>query len=123
MPGTPSPTPQLQLQLPAPKSTTNPPNAPHREGRRRIPFSRLRSIRRLRLEEERTPEWKVLADTGYIRIKFLTWTPEDVSEMDDRQTLTTIWDYYNPCSQAQNFFEDAYFSLMRDAVQARLDAL
>ena len=83
----------------------------------------MRNISRLRLEEERTPEWKVLADTGYIRIKFLHWTPEDVSEMGDREVLMTIRDYYNPCSQAQNFFEEAYFSLMRDAVKARIDAL
>ena len=92
---------------------------------RRVPLRerRLGSARRLRLEEVRTPEWKVLADTGYIRIKFLHWTPEDVSNMNDRRVLNAIEQYYTPSSQAQNFFEDAYFSLMRDAVKARLDAL
>ena len=97
-------------------------NAPRKKGRRRIPLWRLQNLPRLKLEEERVPEWKVLADTGYIRIKFLQWTPEDAVEADV-DTLNMLTDYYNPASQAQNFFEEAYFSLMRDAVKARLDAL
>ena len=67
-------------------------------------------------------EWKALADTGYIRIKFLQWTPEDAVEADV-DTLNMLNDYFNPASQAQNFYEEAYFSLMRDAIKARLDAL
>ena len=80
---------------------------------------------RLVLEEEepREPEWRVLANTGYIRQKYLHWSPEDVREETDLESLITFRNYYCPSSQPRNAFETAYFALMVDAVNARLKEL
>lgn len=104
-----------------PYSVTNPPNAP----KKRIPLRerRLGNVRKLTFEEPRIPEWKVLADTGYVRRKFLRWTPEDVEEMDDLETLEMLRSYYTPASQPQNHFEAAYCQCIIDAVNDRLYVL
>ena len=110
-----------------PYSLTNPSNAPKKKKTVRTPLRerRLGQVPRLRLEEEtpREPEWRVLANTGYIREKYLRWTPEDVKEIDDLDMLETLRSYYTPASQPQNHFEVAYFDLMLEAVNNRLYVL
>ena len=92
-------------------SLTNPPNAPKKRRQRRPPQ---------RLFEERKPEWQVLQESGWVRAKFLRYTPEDVKEIDDYDTLMTIRDLYFPASQPHNVFELTYCELVRDAIDAKL---
>ena len=104
-----------------PYSLTNPPNAPKKRKGLAQRRGRLDKISRLRLEEPpREPEWRVLADTGYIRQKYLRWSPEDVQDIDDPDMLKTLRDYYTPSNQPQNAFEESYFSLMIEVVNDRL---
>ena len=103
-------------------SLTNPPNAPRKKTIRQR--RGLNNISRLVFPEEPArPEWRVLAESGRIRSKFLNWTPEDVAEIDDLDSLEQLRVWYTPASQPQNVFEEAYFELMIDAVNTRLYVL
>ena len=105
-------------------SLSNPPNAPKKQRIRRPKPYQLQRIPRLRLptdEEKRTKnEWQWLRDCGHVRAKFLTYTPEDIAEIDSIDFLTDMLERCNPSSQTHNIFEEAYLSHMRDAVLARL---
>ena len=72
--------------------------------------------------DEPTPEkeWRALAQSGYVRAKYLQWTPEDVHEMDCMDTLWWLREKYQPFSQPQNCFEARYLELMINAVNDRL---
>ena len=103
-------------------SLTNPPNAPRKKTIRQR--RNLNNISRLVFPEEPArPEWRVLAESGRVRSKFLNWTPEDVSEIDDLDTLEMLRHYYTPASQPHNIFEEAYLELIINAVNTRLYVL
>ena len=93
-------------------SLTNPPNAPQKKRQRRQ--------RLFEEEEERKPEWRVLMESGWVRPKFLRYTPEDVEEIEEYDTLMTLRDLYFPASQPQNLFEMTYCTLLREAIDAKL---
>ena len=95
-------------------SSPQPPNAPRKRA------SALSSIPRLRLEEARKPEWVVLKESGRVREKFFAYTPDDVAEIDDKNTLLHIKELYFPSSQPHNAFEEAYCEIMREAVDDKL---
>ena len=115
---------------PHPKMTTpysleNPPQAPKKRVGLAERRGRLTNIPKLVFpheEEEKPerPEWRTLADSGYVRIKFLRFTPEDVAEIDDIDRLMKICDWYFPASQPQNLFEATYIDLVREAAEAKL---
>ena len=70
---------------------------------------------------EKRAEWRVLAESGRVREKFLTWSPEDVEKMDDAESLKEIRRLYHlPASQPWNAFEEAYLQCIVDAVSERL---
>ena len=93
-------------------SLTNPPNAPQKKRQRRQ--------RLFEEEEERKPEWRVLMESGWVRSKFLRYTPEDVEEIEDYDSLMCIRNFYFPASQPHNLFEITYCELIRDAIDAKL---
>ena len=66
------------------------------------------------------PEWRVLAQSGWVRDKFLRYNPEDVAEIDDMDVILQIKDWYFPASQPHNLFEEAYCSLMREAAEKKI---
>ena len=68
------------------------------------------------------PEWRRLARTGYIREKFLYWSPEDIKECSDIEELMYYRFYYTPHPPLRNPFERAFCSLMIEAIDARLSA-
>ena len=68
-------------------------------------------------------EWHIIAKSGYVRPKYLFWTPEDIMEMDDKETLLWLREKYRPLSQPQNIVEELYFKAMIDAVNERLHEL
>lgn len=86
---------------------------------------RLDNIPRLVFPEDAQPktDWKLLAESGYVRRKFLRWTPEDVAEIDDLDKLEELRTLYTPYSQPQNYLESAYLQLIVDAVNDRLYVL
>jgi hypothetical protein len=65
-------------------------------------------------------DWRILAQSGYVRAKFLNWNPEDVHVMDDLDTLTWLREKYRPFSQPQNCVEELYLQVMMDAINDRL---
>ena len=101
-------------------SISNPPNAPKKPNVRKN--FRLDNIPVLNISEEE-PEWRILANSGQIRQKYLRYDPGDVLEMDDIDMLEKMRTWYTPSSQPRNCYEEAYFSIMIDAVNARLYTL
>lgn len=106
-------------------SLANPPNAPKKKSTRVPKPYRLQRIPPLQLpgKEEEKAGWCFLRDSGYVREKYLRYTPEDVEEIDDLDTLTDLLHWYNPPSQPHNFYEACYLTLMLEAVRARLYVL
>ena len=104
-------------------SLTKPPQAPKKKkaslAERRGRLDQIR--RRLVFEENqpRKPEWRVLAESGEVRAKFLRYNPDDVAEIDDLDFLDKLRDWYFPSSQPHNAYEFAYCELMREAVDNR----
>ena len=101
---------------PAPKKKERPSLAERR--------GRLQNIPKLVLpdgeEKPELPEWRVLAQSGWVRAKFLRYNPEDVEELDDFEMLMKLKDWYFPSSQPQNLFEETYCVLMREAADKKL---
>ena len=85
-------------------------------------WERLNNIPRLIFpeDEERKPEWKVLVESDLVRDKFLRWTPEDIIEIDDLDTLENLRALYSPFSQPINPFETAYLEIIIGAINKRL---
>ena len=102
-------------------SLTNPPKAPKKKAKRLHDRRRLEKIPKLRLPDpEPKPEWRVLAESGRVREKFLTYSPEDVKEIDDIDFLTELRGYYTPYSQPRNPIEAAYLDLVVEAIDCQL---
>jgi hypothetical protein len=68
-------------------------------------------------------EWPIIAKSGYVRPKYLFWSPEDIMEMDDKETLLWLREKYQPLSQPQNCVEERYFEIMIEAVNDRMTVL
>ena len=71
-------------------------------------------------EEEQRPEWRVLAESGWVREKFLLHNPEEVEKIEDEETLLSLQKWYFPASQPRNPFEETYVKLVLDAVNKKL---
>ena len=81
---------------------------------------RLENIPPLIFPEERA-EWQILAESGRVRDKFLTWTPEHIRKISDVESLEEIRRLYHlPSSQPWNAFEEAYMKCIVDSVCDRL---
>ena len=86
---------------------------------------RLDRIPKLVFPEEngatsRWPEWRLLAESGYVREKFLRFTPEDAEEIDDWDMLLRLRELYTPASQPRNLYEHAYVQLVAEAVDGKM---
>ena len=68
-------------------------------------------------------EAELLANSGFVRIKFLSHTPATILEMENLNYLRLLKDLYFPSSQPQNMFEEAFLSLMRDLVDYQIETL
>ena len=62
----------------------------------------------------------MLAESGYVREKFLRFTPEDAEELDDIDSILHMRELYFPSSQPRNHYEAVYIQLVREALEARL---
>ena len=109
-----------------PYSLTNPPNAPKKKVPRKSLAERrgrLEKIPKLQFpedEESRWSDWRLLADSGYVREKFLRFTPEDAEEIDDFDALLRLRELYTPASQPRNLYEHAYVQLVQEAIDVCL---
>ena len=111
-----------------PYSLENPPQAPKKKPTRESLAERrgrLSHIPKLVLpspekKEASRPEWRLLAESGYVREKFLNFTPEDAEEIDDIDSLIHLRELYFPSSQPRNHYEAVYIQLVREALEARL---
>ena len=110
-----------------PYSLENPPQAPKKKVERKglaERRGRLSHIPKLVLpspeKTQRWPEWRLLAESGYVREKFLRFTPEDAEEIDDLDTLLRLRELYTPASQPRNLYEHAYVQLVAEAVDSRM---
>ena len=56
--------------------------------------------------------WEFLKKRGNVRRKYLTYTPEDVEEIDCLETLEWLYEEYNPSEQPRNMDESVYLNLM-----------
>ena len=72
---------------------------------------------------EMTAEAQYFASTGNVREKFFHHTPNSVMSMTDSEELENLWLLYFPSSQPLNHDEEAYFAIMREAIDHRLDML
>ena len=71
----------------------------------------------------RTPSWKYLAESGYVQQKYLKYSPEDITKINNIKTLENIKNLYSPLSERLNFFEMCYFQLIHAAVDDHLSLL
>ena len=105
----------------APYSLTNPPQAPKKVG---LAERRGHKVPKLVLpDDERKPtlpEWRALADSGWVQTKYLRYNPEDIEEIDDIDMLLQLQKWYFPSSQPRNLFEETYLKLVLEAVNAKL---
>ena len=67
------------------------------------------------------PFWEVLRRRGNVRSRYCHYTPADVEEIDDKDTLKEMSDIYCVVHSAQprNEEEWAYISLMRDCLMKK----
>ena len=109
-----------------PYSLANPPQAPKKKGpslaERR---GRLDLIPKLIFPNDNDEKklWERLAATGFVRSKYLRWTPEDVAEMDDLDSLEHLQALYTPFSQPRNYVESAYLEIILEAIRERIHTL
>ena len=110
---------RLKMNIP---SVNNPPNAPKKKKISWRSRRGLENIPKLVFPEEpqTKPYWRVLAESGFVRQKYLRYTPEDVAEIDCIDMLDTLREWYFPASQPHNDFEADYLQLVLDAVNNRL---
>ena len=79
------------------------PNAPRRSSRK---CQQCGQQRNTKLSE-------FLKNSGGVRAKYLSYTPEDVEEIDSLDTLRWLYDKYNlPASQPQTVEEATYQCIM-----------
>ena len=68
--------------------------------------------------------WQFLKNTGGVRAKYLTYTPEDVEEIDDIDTLRWLYNKYHvPAGQPQTLEETMYLHLMSFHLGVKLNKL
>ena len=68
--------------------------------------------------------WEFLKNTGGVREKYLTYTPEDVDEIDDVNTIRWLYlKYHMPAGQPQTLEETMYLNLMSFHLGVKLDTL
>ena len=72
-------------------------------------------------EAEKEAQW--LANSGSVRLKYLTHSPKDIEDFFNIPLLERLWELYFPASQPRNSYEEAYLSLMRECIDARLTIL
>jgi len=72
---------------------------------------------------EMTAEAQYFASTGNVGKEFSHHTPNSVMSMTDSGELENLWLLYFPSSQPRNHDEEAYFAIMREAIDHRLDML
>ena len=100
---------------------TSPPAAPKKEKK-----SKKVDLTPIPFEWEHqtwTKEANLLADSGFVRAKFLLLRPETILEMEDVCYLRELYELYFPPSQPWNIIEEAFLSLMRDLMKFRIDEL
>ena len=101
----------------APKKRPNPSLQERRRAQREnVPKLELPS-------DDVKPEWKVLAESGQVREKYLRFNPENVANIDDKQFLLSLRELYFPTSQPRCLIELSYIDLVLEAIEARLCAL
>ena len=84
-----------------------PPNAPRR-------YSNFGKV-------ERPKElWEFIRDRGHVRSKYLSYTPEDVEEIDCLDTLRWLYEKYNPSDQPRNMDECVYWTIMAIEVKKKI---
>ena len=96
------------------------PNPSLQERRR----ARLENVPKLTLPSDDTkPEWKVLAESGQVREKYLEYDPVNVALIGDKDLLFSLRDLYNPASQPRSLIELSYLEFVVEAIEARLRSL
>ena len=104
-------------------SLENPPNAPKKKTPMKVDRWRLDRIPVLSFpddEEKVEEEWELLRHMGGIREKYLVYSPPDIASIRDGDFLSFLWEAYAfPASQPRNPCEEAYLSLMRDAIEVQ----
>lgn len=68
-------------------------------------------------------EAKILSESGDVRAKFLTHSPDDIFEETDTDFLHRLWELYFPSDQPHNAYEEAFLLIMRECIDARLAEL
>ena len=80
--------------------------------------------RAFRAQPPVVPYWKTLRSSGRVRKKYTYYTPEDVEEIDDRETIDFLYrNYCVPSSQPQNWEEDNYILIMAAAIRSKLEEM
>ena len=65
--------------------------------------------------------WRLCADSGLVRRKFLRYNIDDIEEIDYVETLERLYNFYNlPSSQTQNLIEEFYVCLMGTRILKRI---
>ena len=68
--------------------------------------------------------WHFLKNTGGVRAKYLSYTPEDVDVIDDINTLRWLYGkYHMPAGQPQTVEEAMHLNLMSFHLGVKLDSL
>ena len=70
--------------------------------------------------ERRQADWQALVDSGRVRQEFLTYTLEDLEEIDDVNKLYFIYTIFLPSLKDENFIESALVSLLFNFVDKKL---
>ena len=58
-----------------------------------------------------------LKNRGVLRTKYLAYTPEDVLEIDSRDTLEKLYELHTPSGQPQTWAEILYLKVMSDLIR------
>jgi hypothetical protein len=101
---------------------TTPPPAP----RKNMTLAPRRHLSQIILDWDLTEvdlEARQLAESGFVREKYLRFCPMDIWEECDSDFLQHLSYLFNPASQPRTFEEGAYLSLMETAIRHRLREL
>ena len=70
------------------------------------------------------PFWKILRSSGRVRPKYCYYKPEDVEEIDEKETILFLHRHYcEASSQPQNREEEIYFMIMAAYIRNKLEHL
>ena len=73
------------------------------------------------IKSDKPLSWQDFADSGLVQEKYLRYSPEDVENINDTETLRQLQEWYFPFSQPRNLFEATYIALVYDAVNTKLN--